>query len=109
VDRLRSLPSRIRRDPFLPIWPATAAIGQTLVVQQRGLDLSVPGTISVTTILITRIPTDDDAQLPLDILAVAATCLIAAASAASRSPGSASHPSSRRWASTHSSWASCCS
>ncbi len=88
---------RLRRDPFLPIWPATlvllllspllapgsvsggaivgmlpfvailaiASIGQTLVVQQRGLDLSIPGVISLTTILITKIPKGDDAQLPL--------------------------------------------
>ena len=84
---------RLRRDPFLPIWPATlvlllvspvlapgsvsggaivgmlpfvailaiASIGQTLVVQQRGLDLSIPGVISLTTILVTKIPKGDDA------------------------------------------------
>ena len=141
MDRLRSLPSRIRRDPFLPIWPATAllflvspllapgsvsesallgmlpfaailaiaSIGQTLVVQQRGLDLSVAGTISVTTILITRIPKGDDAQLPIAILAVVATCLVAGGISGIAVTRFGITPSSRRWASTHSSWASCCS
>lgn len=45
--------------PFAAIL-AIAGIGQTLVVQQRGLDLSVPGMITLTTILVTRIPNGDD-------------------------------------------------
>ncbi len=109
MDTVRRLLTRLRRDPFLPIWPATAvlflvspmlapgsvsgaallgmlpfaailaiaAIGQTLVVQQRGLDLSVAGMISVTTILITRIPKGDDALLLVAILAVIGACLVA--------------------------------
>jgi len=76
------------RSPFLPIWPATAALfalspviaagslggsvvtstlpfaavlaiaamGQTLVIQQRGLDLSVAGMISLTAIIVTKYP-----------------------------------------------------
>src|ERR671935_3328068 len=41
--------------PFAGIL-AIASIGQTLVVQQRGLDLSVPGMITLTTIIVTRYP-----------------------------------------------------
>ena len=33
---------------------AIAAIGQTLVIQQRGLDLSVPGMILLSTIIVTQ-------------------------------------------------------
>lgn len=109
MNAVRAAIERLRHDPFLPIWPATAilflvspllapgsvdhaailgmlpfasilaiaAIGQTLVVQQRGLDLSVAGMISVTTILITKIPRGDDSLLPIAILAVIAAGLIA--------------------------------
>lgn len=41
--------------PFAAIL-AIAGIGQTLVIQQRGLDLSVPGMITLSSILVTRIP-----------------------------------------------------
>jgi ribose transport system permease protein len=58
--------------PFAAIL-AIASIGQTLVVQQRGLDLSVPGVISLSTIIVTRVAAGDDARLPLGIaLAVGA-------------------------------------
>src|ERR1700761_6548740 len=36
---------------------AIAAIGQTLVIQQGGLDLSVPGVISLAAVLVTKYPT----------------------------------------------------
>src|SRR5438128_10415044 len=48
--------------PFAAIL-ATAAIGQTLVVQQRGLDLSVAGMITLTTIIVTRLPNGSDSRL----------------------------------------------
>ncbi len=48
--------------PFAAIL-ATAAIGQTLVVQQRGLDLSVAGMITLTTIIVTRFPNGSDSRL----------------------------------------------
>jgi len=41
--------------PFAAIL-AIAAIGQTLVVQQRGLDLSVPGSIALAAALTTKLP-----------------------------------------------------
>lgn len=48
--------------PFAAIL-AIASIGQTLVIQQRGLDLSVPGMISLSTILITKYPGGLDSGL----------------------------------------------
>jgi ribose transport system permease protein len=52
------------------------AVGQTLVIQQRGLDLSVPGVVSLSAVLVTTIGAEDDARLPL---AVAVAVLTAAA------------------------------
>src|SRR2546421_2703313 len=48
--------------PFAAIL-AIAGIGQTLVVQQRGLDLSVPGMITLTTIIVTKYPNGSDGKL----------------------------------------------
>lgn len=62
--------------PFAAIL-AIAGIGQTLVVQQRGLDLSVPGMISLTTILVTKIPKGDDGTLVLAIGLVIVACVAA--------------------------------
>jgi ribose transport system permease protein len=53
--------------PFAAVL-AIAAIGQTLVIQQAGIDLSVPGTISITVIVLTRIPNGDSGKLPIAIL-----------------------------------------
>ena len=49
--------------PFAAIL-AVVAVGQTLVVQQRGLDLSVPGAISLAALLITKFPNQEDALVP---------------------------------------------
>jgi len=91
AERLRDLV----RNPYFPIWPATAllflvspliapgsmatsalsstipfaailaiaSIGQTLVIQQRGLDLSVPGMISLATIIVTKYPDGQNSGL----------------------------------------------
>ena len=48
--------------PFAAIL-AIAAIGQTLVVQQRGFDLSVGGVITLTTIIVTRFPNGNESRL----------------------------------------------
>src|SRR5256885_11365032 len=65
--------------PFAAIL-AIAAIGQTLVVQQRGLDLSVPGMITLTTIIVTRFPHGSDSRLwgaaSLIVLACAVSGLV---------------------------------
>jgi len=42
---------------------AIASIGQTLVVQQGGLDLTVPGVISLAAVIVTKFPNGDDALL----------------------------------------------
>ena len=42
---------------------AIAAIGQTLVIQQGGLDLSVPGVMSVAAVLVTKYPAGDNSLL----------------------------------------------
>jgi ribose transport system permease protein len=60
--------------PFAAIL-AIAAIGQTIVVQQRGLDLSVPGMITLTTILVTRIPDGHDGRLPKAIAVILLACI----------------------------------
>ncbi len=48
--------------PFAGIL-AIVAVGQTLVIQQRGLDLAVPGVVSLSAILVAR--TTSDGSLPL--------------------------------------------
>jgi ribose transport system permease protein len=42
---------------------AIAAIGQTMVIQQGGLDLSVPGVISLAAVLVTKYPAGDNSLL----------------------------------------------
>jgi ribose transport system permease protein len=62
--------------PFAAIL-AIAAIGQTLVVQQRGLDLSVPGVITLTTIIVTKYSDGHDGRLPAAIALVALAAAVA--------------------------------
>ena len=47
---------------------AVAAAGQTLVIQQGGLDLSIPGAISVSAVIVTKYPAGTDDSLALWIL-----------------------------------------
>ncbi|HAN72093.1 MAG TPA: ABC transporter permease [Actinobacteria bacterium] len=54
--------------PFAAVL-ALVAIGQTLVVQQRGFDLSVPGMMSLAAVLVTALPNNDDSRLWLGVLA----------------------------------------
>lgn len=60
--------------PFAAIL-AIAGIGQTLVVQQRGLDLSVPGMITLTTIIVTKYPQGHEGRLPVAIGLVVLACI----------------------------------
>ena len=48
--------------PFAAIL-AIAAVGQTLVIQQGGIDLSVPGVMSMTIVLVTHYPNGDSSKL----------------------------------------------
>ena len=95
--------------PFAAIL-ACAAAGQTLVIQQRGLDLSLPGMISLATVLMTKIPAgNNDALLAGAGRDARSRPWSRASSTASRSPASASRRWWPPWASTRSSWARCCS
>lgn len=62
--------------PFAAIL-AVAAVGQTLVIQQRGLDLSLPGILSLATVIVTKVPANDPGQLPLALVLVAIAGLVA--------------------------------
>jgi ribose transport system permease protein len=53
--------------PFAAIL-AIVAVGQTLVIQQGGIDLSVPGVISLTVVLLASVPDGDNGKLPIAIL-----------------------------------------
>jgi ribose transport system permease protein len=48
--------------PFAAVL-AIAALGQTLVIQQGGIDLSVPGAISLVVVIVTHEPKGDDGKL----------------------------------------------
>jgi ribose transport system permease protein len=55
--------------PFAAILAVVAA-GQTLIVQQGGIDLSVPGMVSLGVVMLTRIPNgNDEMLLPAALLA----------------------------------------
>ena len=54
--------------PFASVL-AIAAVGQTLVIQQGGIDLSVPGVISITVIIVTHYPNTDSSKLPAALAA----------------------------------------
>jgi len=53
--------------PFAAVL-AVASIGQTLVVQQRGVDLSVAGTVTFSAIIVSKYPAGSDGDLPMAIL-----------------------------------------
>jgi ribose transport system permease protein len=62
--------------PFAAVL-AIIALGQTLVVQQAGIDLSVPGTVSLSVIIVTHFPNGDSGKLPVAILLALAAGLAA--------------------------------
>lgn len=66
-------PSSVSRGSLLGMLPfaavlAVVALGQTLVVQQGGFDLSVPGAVSAAVVMVTHQPNGDDARLPMAVL-----------------------------------------
>jgi ribose transport system permease protein len=71
-------PQSVRHSSLLGMLPfaailAIVAVGQTLVIQQGGIDLSVPGMISLTVVIMTRYPNGDSGKLlPALLFAVAA-------------------------------------
>src|SRR4051812_42869110 len=56
---------------------AITAMGQTLVIQQGGIDLSVPGMLSLTVVLMTRFPDGDSGKL-IPALAISLGALLVA-------------------------------
>jgi ribose transport system permease protein len=75
-------PNSLGSSALAALWPFAAvlilaAVGQTLVVQQRGIDLSVPGFISLTVVLVTHIPNGNSARLGPAILLAYAIALAA--------------------------------
>ena len=61
-------PSSLSRAALSVIWPFAgiliiAALGQTLVIQQRGIDLSIPGFISLAGIVVSHGPNGDSSKL----------------------------------------------
>jgi ribose transport system permease protein len=66
-------PASLSRSSFLGMLPfaavlAIVAVGQTLVVQQGGIDLSVPGLISISVVIATHQPNGDNGKLPAAVL-----------------------------------------
>lgn len=77
-------PKSLGGSALAAMWPFAAvlilaAVGQTLVVQQRGIDLSVPGFISLTVVLVTHIPNGHGSKLGPAIGLAYAICLAAGA------------------------------
>jgi ribose transport system permease protein len=75
-------PKSLGGSALASLWPFAAvlilaAVGQTLVVQQRGIDLSVPGFISLTVVLVTHIPNGNGNKLLPAIGLAYAICLAA--------------------------------
>ena len=61
-------PSALRTSALAYVWPFSAvliiaALGQTLIIQQRGIDLSIPGYISLTAIVVTHMPNGNSSKL----------------------------------------------
>jgi ribose transport system permease protein len=75
-------PNSVRHSALLGMFPfaavlAIAAMGQTLVIQQGGIDLSVPGMISLTIVLLTSYPNGNSGKLAAAILLALGACIAA--------------------------------
>jgi ribose transport system permease protein len=75
-------PKSLGGSALAALWPFAAvlilaAVGQTLVIQQRGIDLSVPGFISLTVVLVTHLPNGNSGKLLPAILLAYVICLAA--------------------------------
>jgi len=75
-------PQSVRHSALLGMLPfagvlAITAMGQTLVVQHGGIDLSVPGMISLTVVLLTSYPNGNSGKLAVAILLAFAATLAA--------------------------------
>ncbi len=77
-------PSSVTKGPLLGMLPfaavlAIVSLGQTLVVQQGGIDLSVPGAVSLTVVIATHQAAGDDGKLLPAVLTALVVLLIAGA------------------------------
>ena len=77
-------PSSLTKGPLLGMLPfaavlAIVSLGQTLVVQQGGIDLSVPGAVSLTVVIATHQANGDDGRLLPAVLLALVALLIAGA------------------------------
>jgi ribose transport system permease protein len=75
-------PQSVSRSSLLGMLPfaailAIVAAGQTLVIQQRGIDLSVPGVVSLTVVILTRIPLGDSSKLGIAIALALGVAVVA--------------------------------
>jgi ribose transport system permease protein len=75
-------PSSVTKGPLLGMLPfaavlAIASLGQTLVVQQGGIDLSIPGAISLTVVIATHQANGDNARLPYAVTLALVVLLVA--------------------------------
>ncbi|MEU6602565.1 ABC transporter permease [Streptomyces flaveolus] len=64
--------------PFAAVL-AVIALGQTLVIQQGGIDLSVPGVVSLSVVIVTHYPNGDDGRLFTGVLLAYGAALVAGA------------------------------
>src|SRR3982750_1688078 len=64
--------------PFAAVL-AIVGLGQTLVVQQGGIDLSVPGAVSLVVVICTHVPNGDNAKLAPAILVALLVSVVAGA------------------------------
>jgi ribose transport system permease protein len=74
-------PGSLSRTALISMLPFAAilsivAIGQTVVVQQRGLDLSVPGMVSLAALIVTRYPNLDEGLIVPGILLTIGVCAL---------------------------------
>jgi ribose transport system permease protein len=74
-------PQSVSRSSLLGMLPfaailAIVAAGQTLVIQQGGIDLSIPGIVSITVVILTRIPSGDSSKLGMALALALAVALV---------------------------------
>jgi ribose transport system permease protein len=74
-------PESLSRSSFFGMLPfaavlAVIAVGQTLVVQQGGIDLSVPGMVSISVVIVTHEPNGDSSKLLPAVLLAYAVALV---------------------------------
>jgi len=75
-------PSSVTRGPLLGMLPfaavlAIVALGQTLVVQQGGIDISIMGAVSLTVVIATHGPSGDDSKVVPSLLVALVVLILA--------------------------------